>query len=91
MNERPAGMTALQPKLIPGTKCSVGTSLSADTRRNTFFCSSKEDRAPIELDDRPQGRRNGLKQRVAREIQDDGIIDGEQRPGSIGCLLKLPG
>jgi hypothetical protein len=43
----------------------------------------EEDRHPIERDDRTKRGGDGAEERVLRQVEDDGIVDGEQRSRSV--------
>ena len=49
----------------------------------------QKDRAAIERHDRAEGVGDGAEQRIARQVEDDRIVDGQQRPRTLGRLQQL--
>ena len=90
VEERPAGVAAVESQFEARHEMVRGdAAFSGDQSKDLLLLVVEKDRAAIELNHRSKCGGDRLKKRVAGEIEDDGVVDREQRPRSIRSGLEF--
>ena len=90
MAKRPAGVAAFEGELHPRDE-QVGRdgAFGDHETQHLPVLVVQKDRAAIERHDGAERVGDGLEQRIARQVEDDRIVDGQQRSGALRRLHQL--
>ncbi len=90
MQERPSGVAVVESQLEARHKViRWHLALGGDEPQNLALLVVEEDRAAVEPNHRTQRSHDRLEQRIARQVEHDGVVDREQCACAIGGSLKL--